>query len=102
MGIFFLLRRRRNRYADSPASELAADEHALGPTSPSTKYAHMAEAEMTAVSPAAQVAHELSGERNGGPAELPAESAPSTAGGARAVELESPLRSPGEGTERAA
>jgi hypothetical protein len=55
---------------------------------------------MTTAAPTAPVTHELSGERHG-PAELPAESAPSTAGGARAVELESPLSSPDEGTRRA-
>ncbi|KAF3039106.1 hypothetical protein E8E11_004166 [Didymella keratinophila] len=99
VGIFFLLRRRRNRYADSPASELAVDEYTPNHTSPSTKYAHTAEAEMATAAPTAPVTHELSGERTG-PAELPAESAPSTAGGARAMELESPLSSPAEGTTR--
>lgn len=55
---------------------------------------------MTTAAPATPVTHELSGERNKEPAELPAESEPSTAGGAQAVELESPLSSPEEGTRR--
>lgn len=77
---------------------MAADEYALDPRSPSTKYAHMAETEVSMATPAAAppVTHELNGERNEKPVELPAAapSAPSTAGGAQAVELESPLSSP--------
>ncbi|KAJ4340223.1 hypothetical protein N0V95_007543 [Ascochyta clinopodiicola] len=48
VGAFFLLRRRKNRDAYQPASEMAADEYDLDPTSPSTKYAYMAEAEVEA------------------------------------------------------
>lgn len=79
---------------------MAADEYALDSTTPSTKYAHTAEAEVPGNPP---VMHELSGERNEKPVELPAgdSSAPGTAGGAQAVELESPLSSPRETTNRA-
>ncbi|KAJ4985304.1 hypothetical protein SVAN01_09249 [Stagonosporopsis vannaccii] len=112
VGIFFFLRRRRNRNAYAPPSEMAADEHALDPSSPSTKYAHTAMAEVPittvpATVPATAAAtapttYELSGEGHE-PAELPVSTstAPSTAG-ARAVELESPLRSPQETGNRGA
>ncbi|KAF2632535.1 hypothetical protein BU25DRAFT_444628 [Macroventuria anomochaeta] len=102
VGVFFLLRRRRNRNGSAAPSEMAADEYALHPRSPSTKYAYMAEAEVAAGRDAPPVTQELSGERNEKPVELPATapSAPSTAGGAQAVELESPLSSPRETTNR--
>ncbi|KAH6620094.1 hypothetical protein C7974DRAFT_398889 [Boeremia exigua] len=83
-GIFFLLRRRRNRNPYAPPSELAADEYALDPA-PSTKYGHMAEAEVPPESPPAM--HELGGQMNEKPVELPAPVP-------EPVELESP-RSPG-------
>ncbi|KAF9698764.1 hypothetical protein EKO04_003102 [Ascochyta lentis] len=101
-GAFFLLRRRKNRAAYHPPSEMAADEYALDPRSPSTKYAYMAEAEVEAGRDA-PAAHEMSGVRNEKPVELPA-SAPGTAdtaAGAHAVELESPMNSPNETTNRA-
>ena len=108
VGIFYLLRRRkRNAYA--PPSEMHADEYALSPHAPSTKYAHMAETEVSSAPAAAAVAasplmHEMSGERDKNPVELPVTepSAPSTAGGVQAAELESPLSSPRETTTRSA
>lgn len=83
---------------------MAADEYSLDPTSPSTKYAYAAEAEVPAANPhtTAPAMFELSGEGHK-PVELPvtAPSAPSTAG-ARAVELASPLDSPRETGNRGA
>ena len=105
VGLFFLLRRRKNRnpYAATAAAGSSqfsgdADEYALSPQSPSERYAYMAEkgqAAPTTTATAVTPIHEMSGERDGRIAELPVtgKGAPSMAGGeaqAGPVELYSP------------
>ena len=105
VGLFFLLRRRKNRnpYAATAAAGSSqfsgdADEYALSPQSPSERYAYMAEkgqAAPTATATATTPIHEMSGERDEKIAELPVtgKGAPSLAGGkaqAGPVELYSP------------
>ncbi|KAJ4325467.1 hypothetical protein N0V94_000610 [Neodidymelliopsis sp. IMI 364377] len=95
VGIFFLLRRRKNRAAHPAPVEVASDEYALHPQPESTKYAYVAEADVVGSPPAA---HELSGEREK-PVELPADSAGL---GARPAEMEhSPVRGSRDAGDRA-
>lgn len=104
VGLFFLLRRRKNRnpYAATAAAGSSqfsgdADGYALSPQSPSERYAYMAEKGQAAPTTATTVTpiHEMSGERDEKIAELPVtgKGAPSMAGGEKGagpVELYSP------------